>query len=401
MIAFISTYEKPEQPENLEKPKQPVISSEIMLTNTKIYQPLKRKEDVHIMKYTKLLRSCLAALCFCGVAQMAAAYSPWEENYTQVQLDTTKKEGTLIFSDCPEYAQQPGILYEGTVKKGKGRIYYYHVNEIGSPARVLVYAQSDKKQDISVTRAIKGDASSDYYPTGSTLSYREIMEPKQDVQNVTLGAHKRTVIWDDDEMGIREEDLVSGIVEVETKNPVSFGVAILPHDNGSALQQSLDQAVYLPPDSHEMRGTFASDVYMENKNTWDFAKGTAMLKLGGDDSSLQFQKGPDEISHVERENTGDYGIAYHIIFHSKGSGKYKLYLNGLGGYYFGSFEVGQNPKLMRVYRTDVSRLKKFGGDFDTWQEAGSWDAGKDLYIRLMPPGAACMPLVFMMVPEKQ
>ena len=163
------------------------------------------------MKYTKLLRSCLAAFCFCTVANVTSAYSPWEENYTQVQLDTTKKEGTLIFSDCPEYAQEPGVLYEGTVKQGKGRIYYYHVNEIGSPARVLVYAKSDKKQDISVTRAIKGDASSDYYPTGSTLSYREIMEPKQDVQKVTLGANKRMVIWDDDEMGIQEEDLVSGI----------------------------------------------------------------------------------------------------------------------------------------------------------------------------------------------
>ncbi len=352
------------------------------------------------MKHNWLFKSCLAALCALGTISTASAYSPWDENYTQVQLDTTKKEGTLIFSDCPEYAQHPGILYEGTVKQGKGRIYYYHVNEIGQPARVVVYAKSDKKQDISINRTLKGDPSTDYYSTGSTLSYREVMNRKPLNQTISLQSKERTILWDDDPKGIQKENLVSGIVEVNVKSPVSFGVAILPDDNQEDIQKSLQQALPLPPDEHEMRGTFASDIYMENK-IWDFAKGTAMLKLGGDDSSLQFQKGPDEISHVERENTGDYAVTYHITFHSKGSGKYKVYMNGMGGYYFGSLEMGQNPKLMRIYRTDVNWLKRFGGDIDTWQEAGTWDAGKDLYIRLMPPGAACMPIVFMMIPEKQ
>lgn len=355
--------------------------------------------DIQIMKYRRIIQSCLAALCFCTMASSVAASSPWDEDYTQVPLETTKKEGTLIFSDCPEYANETGILYEGTVKKGNGRIYYYHVNEIGSPARVLVYAQSDKKQDISVTRAIRGEPSSDYFPTGSTLSYREVMEPKQKVQNVTLGANKRTVIWDDDEMGIQEEDLVSGIVEVKTNKPVKFGIAILPHDNGDALQQGLDHAQTLLPDSHEMRGTFASDVYMKNKS-WDFKKGAASIKLGGNDASMGFQQGYDEVSQVNRENTGDYGVVYHITFKSKGEGKYKLYINALGGYYLGTLEAGQNPRLMRVYRTDTNRLKRFGESYDDYIEMGTWDMGKDLYIRLMPPGASSMPLLFMMVPEK-
>lgn len=103
----------------------------------------------------------------------AFAASPLDETYTTLPLTETKSEGTLIFSDCPEYADKPGILYEGTVKPGKGRLYYYHVNETGAPARVLVYAKSDKKQSITVTRRVKGDASSSYIPTGATLSFRE------------------------------------------------------------------------------------------------------------------------------------------------------------------------------------------------------------------------------------
>lgn len=95
----------------------------------------------------------------------AFASSPVDETYTTLPLKQTKTEGTLIFSDCPEYADQAGILYEGTAAPGKGRLYYYHVNETGAPARVLVYAKSDKKQSITVTRRVKGDASSSYIPT--------------------------------------------------------------------------------------------------------------------------------------------------------------------------------------------------------------------------------------------
>ena len=242
--------------------------------------------------------------------------SPVDLDYNLIPMLVKKEDGKLIFSDCPEYADNYGILYEGTVEKGKGRVYYYHVNETGKPARVLVYAKSDKKQDITVTRTVKGDPSADYMPTGATLSFREAVNEAGDPVLVKLLPKERTVLFEDDKKGIRSGDLVSGIVEIETKKPVSLGVAIVPDGTKEDVKKALDLSVPLPPDSHEMRGTFPMDVYMENK-PWDFSKGNAAISIG---NSLPFQMGRDELSKVDRENTGDYGITYHMVFYSREPG---------------------------------------------------------------------------------
>lgn len=120
--------------------------------------------------------------------------SPVDLDYNLIPMLVKKEDGKLIFSDCPEYADNYGILYEGTVEKGKGRVYYYHVNETGKPARVLVYAKSDKKQDITVTRTVKGDPSADYMPTGATLSFREAVNEAGDPVLVKLLPKERTVL---------------------------------------------------------------------------------------------------------------------------------------------------------------------------------------------------------------
>lgn len=348
--------------------------------------------------FKKSIQSLTAAMMMAG-GFTAFAASPLDETYTTLPLTQTKAEGTLVFSDCPEYADQPGILYEGTVKPGEGRLYYYHVNETGGPARVLVYAKSDKKQDITVTRRVKGDASSSYIPTGATLSFREAVGEEQKSETLELLPGKKTILYDDDEGGIAEEDLVSGMVEIETKKPVALGAAILPDGDTKDLQKALDTALPLPPDTHEMRGTFAKDIYLENEN-WDFTKGAAEISVG---NSFPFQKGKDEMSHVERENTGDYGITYHVTFHNSGSGKYNLYINAQGGVYMGTFQIGTHPRLLRVYRTDDTLGKHwFGnGTESDYISCGTWDMGKDLYIRFIPAGAAYLPIRFLMVPEKQ
>lgn len=339
-------------------------------------------------------------LSFYAVSSAEAAI-PWQESYPQEPLQIVKQEGTLVFSDCPEYAAHRGILYEGTVKKGKGRIYYYHVNEIGEPARVVVYGKSDQKQTITVHRTLKGDASAAYLPTGRTLSQREILANKEESRTVSLAPKKKTILWDDDEKGIREEDLVSGIVEVEVKKPTTFGVAILADGSAEELDKELNQALPLPADSHEMRGTFARDLYVENK-TWDFAQGPVNFNMGGDGSSLPFQKGTDEVSHVTRENTGDYGITYYITLHTQGEGTYRLYITALGGYYTGSFEIGQHPKFLRLYGpASAKSLHPFGEASGDYIDAGTYAMGRDLYIRYIPAGASYLPIAFTLVPENK
>ena len=71
----------------------------------------------------------------CGIGSHAE--DVLDVSYTEMPLREVSRSGTLILSDCPEYAAVYGILAEGTVKKGKGRIYYYHVNETENPARLV------------------------------------------------------------------------------------------------------------------------------------------------------------------------------------------------------------------------------------------------------------------------
>lgn len=352
------------------------------------------------MKLHTLGKIVLGTIFSFYIASGAEAAMPWQESYPQEPLQVVKTEGTLVFSDCPEYATDRGILYEGTVPKGKGRIYYYHVNQIGEPARVVVYGKTDKKQTITLTRTVKGDPSAAYLPTGKTLSSREIQEDTGEKKSISLVPKQKTILWEDDEKGIREEDLVSGIVEVEVKKPTTFGVAILADGKQEDLEKELQLALPLPPDSHEMRGTFPMELYLEN-TPWDFSQGPVNFNMGGDGSSLPFQKGKDEVSHVERENTGDYGITYYITLHTQGTGKYKLYITALGGYYTGSFEVGQNQKFMRLYGPDSNKsLRPFGEYSGDYIEAGTYTMGKDLYIRYIPAGASYLPIAFTLVPEK-
>ena len=94
------------------------------------------------------------AAAACG-AVTAAGASPLDISYEEIPLEKIKAEDTLILSDSPEYARNYGILAEGTVLKGKGRIYYYHVNETGKPARLAVYGVSDKGEEIKVVRTLR------------------------------------------------------------------------------------------------------------------------------------------------------------------------------------------------------------------------------------------------------
>ena len=70
----------------------------------------------------KSIASLAAAMTMAG-GLTAFASSPVDETYSTLTLIQTMAEGTMLFSDCPEYADQAGILYEGTAAPGKGRVY--------------------------------------------------------------------------------------------------------------------------------------------------------------------------------------------------------------------------------------------------------------------------------------
>lgn len=342
------------------------------------------------------IKAAMVALCtLWGLGTNAASLI--EAEYPEMPIHETKRDGTLLLSDCPEYANIYGILAEGTLAPGKGRIYYYHVNDTEKPARLVVYAQSDKEKTVEITRTLRGVPSQNYIPTGKSLSVKEIRDKRQPHQKITVVPRKRTVLFEENKEGIREGDLVSGLVEVEIKSPLTVGVAFLPGDK--EIEETLSYALKLPPDSHEMRGTFSSELYLENNN-WRMKDGATMINLGSPESiSPFFLKGRDEMNFIQRENTGNYGITCYLTIHSEGKGRYDLYLNPMGGTYEGALEVRQGSLFWDVFTTKGKGNRWFGeGTIGDIVKIGTFEGGQDLHIKFMPPGASSFPIRFLFVP---
>ena len=331
--------------------------------------------------------------CYAATVSVAAVV-PADIKSSPLEMEETKQAGTLVFSDCPEYVQTPGILAEGTIQ-GKGRIYYYHVNEAAEGARLVVFAESRDGAQIHIGRVLRGDPSQDYFTSGRTLSEREAKTAETKGKDIMLIGGEKKVIADYAPDGIEKEDLATGIVEVEADTPVQFGTALLPP--GNDMRAELLHAVKLAPDSHEMRGTFPMERYFRNKKIWNTDTGGPVSFFIGDNKNIHFAKGPDELDGVTRENTGDYGITWFITLRTEGNKNFSLYMMPMGGIFLSSFSVSQDGVAF-PYRTDRNRQFGKSGEND-FVYAGTWRSGSDIVIRMLVPGASFLPLQFLLLPE--
>lgn len=355
------------------------------------------------MKQVKIFRTlCLGAALALGVGTAEAA-DILDLPYQNIEMKTTKEEGTLVFSDSPEYASTHGILADGTIK-GKGRIYYYHVNSTGDAARLVVYAENKTKKpaDMEVTKFLQGEPSLDYVTSGATLSFNEMVSVRQKHVPVTLAPGERRVIAEEDASGLLPDYLYTGLVEVDAKKtPLHFGTAILPMTGDETLAEALKSAAPVAVDEHEMRGTYPMAIYKENKKVWDIDKEGPAALVYGSDESHDFVSGPDELDGTVRENTGNYGITVYMTVRNKGTKPFHIYFNPLGGVYLGAFKISQGYSP-RYFRTDD--MKYWGrwlGDNTIYDyiDTGTWEPGKTVTIEFMAAGATYLPVRFLFVPE--
>lgn len=316
-----------------------------------------------------------------------------DKNYEPLKMKTVKQEGKLLFSDSPEYLEEFGIVAKAKIK-GNGKIYYYHVNDKYVPGIIAIFAQGKANQKTEIKRIVKGDASIDYITTGKTLSERLTNGEGKCKKEIVLANKEKTILEDTIEY-VKPEYLVSGMVDVYSKDEMTYGVVFLPKIG--KIENSLKNAKEIAVDKHEMRGTFSSDIYLENEKPWNISNGPAEIKIG-DGKRDVFLQGMDEIDKVKRENTGNFGVTYHINIHSKGKGKYSVYLNPQGGVYMGIIEIGQGY-VYYPYNTEI-RSDMFGHNtiYD-YMNMGIWEAGKDLKIRLTPPGASNLPIRLLLIPQ--
>ena len=103
-------------------------------------------------------------------------------------------------------------------------------------------------------------------------------------------------------------------------------------------------------------------------------------------------------------NVGNYGVEYRIGLRTKGKGDLHLYFNPQGGEYAGVMEVtynqGKKDEVRKIVELPPHALSIGKEDAYSMQYVDTFKAGTDMNIRFMPPGAANLPVRFIIVPDE-
>lgn len=315
-------------------------------------------------------------------------------------LDT----GTLLFSDSPEYVTQDGILY-GDKIDGDSRVYFYHVNQSDVPKKVVVvaYNPSDEAGDIILRGYQYTRPSTSYYLVGKQLSIG-YYEGNATVNRIHVEPHSYALVADRlNGVAVQPDELFSGIVDMTLPFPMYISTAMMHMDYDPI--GFMKQQYYLPSDSVKLRGTFrGKDRNLKTLIPYSPNEGVGYIKIG-DGIDDRFLQGRDVMDNRPSENTGNYGVDYSIAIRTKGDGKIHMYFNPQGGEYAGVAEVlygDGKGGIAEKKIVSLPREKLSMGLNDPYaiQYVDSFDAGTDVTVHIMPPGAANLPVRILLVPDK-
>lgn len=310
--------------------------------------------------------------------------------------------GTLLFSDSPEYATADGILYSDRVE-GDVRLYFYHVNQQGANRKIVAMLYNPQPYPVEVT--LQGyqytRPSKDYYQVGKELSTM-YYEGDHAVNKITVPARGYALAGQRlNETVVRPEELFSGIVDLKIPEPMILSSMIMPVPYDPI--QFVKQQVYLPSDSVKLRGTFTGkDRYLTNLIPYEPKSGIGYILLA-DGIGDRFLQGWDDLDKRRSEDTGNYGVDYTVRFVSQGQGNLNLYFNTQGGEYAGVAELiytdDQGNEDKKIIDLPRSRHSMGLNDPFAMEYVDTFPAGKNLTIHFMPPGAANLPVRFIVVPD--
>ncbi|WP_196594516.1 copper amine oxidase [Pectinatus sottacetonis] len=311
------------------------------------------------------------------------------------------KEGTLLFSDSPETVYNDGILYEDTVK-GRGRLYYYHVNgtQQGKKVVVVLKNMSNDKVHFNISRSSQTGPSADYLYVGkmSQIEYFGYQIP----QNIVIPQNGEQILDSKtNRMVIKYNELVCGIYDFETDGPVKIAVVMMPID--ADPYKFLQTANILPADNNRLRGTFNHmDRLLQGEKEYNPQKdGTVYFTLG-DDKIDKYLTGVDATDGSEVKNYGNYGVLYYLDLPLAGMGKVHYYLQPLGGVYAGAVAVRENDgNIMEILPTPSERAffgENIGQEY--YADLGIYSTRSKLLFEYSPPGASNLPVNIIMMPTK-
>ena len=332
-------------------------------------------------------------------------------SFTPLPAELQAQKDTLILSDSPEYVGPVGgVLSAGSIN-GKGRIYFYHVNEMAEPHKIAIILENtgNEPNGIAVFRELKSIATSDYFAAGRDLSRKELEQPLTDkpLYSFVMPPKSRQLVFTDLEHSpIPKDALFTGIVDLQTSAPVFARVMMIPMNLNSI--ESSYWVNNLPIDHVRLRGTFTgAEREMAVTKEYNTTLGGAYVELGNDRED-RFVEGVDELDNKAYvKDAGNYGISYTVKIPTSGEDPFRLYFNPLGGGYSGSFTV----KAQRRWQKAPSEIMTYhiGGDdglmalgHNTVLDSrymGNYYGGDTLTIDFMPAGASNLPVRFLLIPE--
>lgn len=332
-------------------------------------------------------------------------------SFTPLPAELQSQKDTLLLSDSPEYVGPVGgVLSAGSIN-GKGRIYFYHVNEMAEPHKIAIILENtgNEPNGIAVFRELKSIATSDYFAAGRDLSRKELEQPLTDkpLYSFVMPPKSRQLVFTDLEHSpIPKDALFTGIVDLQTSAPVFARVMMIPMNLNSI--ESSYWVNNLPIDHVRLRGTFTgAEREMAVTKEYNTTLGGAYVELGNDRED-RFVEGVDELDNKAYvKDAGNYGISYTVKIPTSGEDPFRLYFNPLGGGYSGSFTVKAQRRWQKA--PSESMTYHIGGDdglmalgHNTVLDSrymGNYYGGDTLTIDFMPAGASNLPVRFLLIPE--
>lgn len=329
--------------------------------------------------------------------------------------------GTLLFSDSPEYVEQDGILYSDVVE-GKGRIFYYHLNNTRHNKKIAVVLQNESKSPavLSIDRKALSAPSDDYLWVGKTAQQQYMQS--QENSDVIIFAGKMRVL--DNEMIntiVKPGQLVNGIYDFTAEQPVRLSVIMYPA-NADPIQ-FMQTAKVLPKDEHRLRGTYEGmNRIVRAEQAYNPRQDGAMFISLADNHHDTYRKGIDATDGSETENYGNYGVMYEIQVPITGEGDVQFMLNPLGGVYAGAMSVctsqDKNKFLLNTPQNQLyfgaAKYLDYTGDWfqptdeveyiyrrSELENLGAYSAGQEIFFEFSPPGASNLPVNLVLMPSTQ
>lgn len=310
--------------------------------------------------------------------------------------------GKLLFSDSPEYVEEPGILYQDIIDES-GTIFYYHLPEKIDNQKLVVIMENidqDKENHILIERYGKGGPSSDYLKVGKEAT-TEYYKNKSPILKILSKDNKLLLDEKDNKRKLKEGELVEGFYSIRTKYPLKITILMLPYDENPFSY--LENAKILKRDKHNLRGSFLhSNRFVKNENIYTPKKDGKMYFDLANNTDDIFMYGIDSLDNqVKTQNYGNYGVAYSISLNTKGEGVSDLYMMPLGGVYAGALNISKNGK-MNLLKTPKN--KKFMGEDNNFKyimHITSFKNSDGLNFEFTPPGASNLPVRFLIIPREK